>query len=354
MRLELEKKQKKSDKQNTLHTYDGRLRLRESDEESSVVDSGVMNTRLINYNPANNILYPTTAMQSSSSSSSIAMNSLDGHQIATTNSHYSSNELDDTSRTCSVVSMSETPLDLHYAFRNDYSVDPTQSNYSLMYSNASYFSNNTTAPFVDFNAMGISTQSSLIPTYSSYSTTIPYNGLMNALQTPPTIAHSANDGVSSCSNYITSGANDCLPNGTLFETDDFLNINPSAASNSKENKIIDQFNGKYNEYVNDTSKLLDVTSVSSVDLNCLLNDDNLTVHQIDTVPSTATNGSGTVQSVPSATTTSTESHAYMRFESDYANKLNASHNYSLSNVSSATEIDDKSNDIFQKDSVHTT
>lgn len=346
MRLELEKKQKKSDKQNTLHTYDGRLRLRESDEEGSVVDSVGMNTRLINYNPANNILYPTTTMQTSSS---VTMNSMDGHQIATTNSHYSSNDLDDTSRNCGVSSITETPLDLHYAFRNDYTVDPTQSSYSLMYSNANFFSNNATASFVDFNAMGISNQSSLIPSYSNYSTTIPYNGLMNTVQT--STAHTTNDGISSCSNYITSGANDCLQNGALFDnhvTEDFLNINQSATSNSKEIKTsIDQLSGKYNDYVNDSSKLLDVTSVSSVDLNSLLSDENLTGHQLDAVPST--NGSDTIQSV------STESLGFMRFESDYANKLNASHNYSLSNESSATDVtDDKTNDLFQKDSVHTT
>lgn len=358
MRLELEKKQKKSDKQNTLHTYDGRLRLRESDEESSVVDSGSMNTRLINYNPANNILYPTTTMQSTSG---VAM---DGHQIATTsNTHYSSNEMDDASRNC--ASLTETPLDLHYAFRNDYSVDP-QANYSLMYSSAGYYSNSTPTSFVDFNAMGISNQSSLMPSYSNYSTNIPYNGLMNAVQTPTTVTIATNDGVSPCASYIASGANnDCVHNGSLFNVaDDFLNINPPLnpatstptnskdSKDSKDSKTVDQFSGKYNDFVNDTSKLLDVTSVSAVDLNCLLNDENLAGHQIVAVPSTTNNETGAES--PSSAATSTESHAYMRFESDFANKLNANHNYSLSSESSASTPDDKSNELFQKDSVLTT
>lgn len=343
MRLELEKKQKKSDKQNTLHTYDGRLRLRESDEEGSVVDSGGMNTRLITYNPANNILYPTTTMQSTSG---VAMNS-----------HYTANEIDDTSRNCAVTSMAETPLDLHYAFRNDYSVDPTQSNYSLMYPNTSYYSSSTPTTFTDFNAMGISNQSSLIPSYSTYSNNIPYNSLMGTVQTPATLPIATNDAVSSCSSYISSGGatNDCVQNGSLFDnhvTEDFLSINQTASS-SKDNKT-DQFSGKYNDFVNDSSKLLDVTSVSAVDLNCLLNDENIAGHTIDhPVPSSTTNG--TV-----GASTSTESHgSYMRFESDYANKLNATHNYSLSNESSsgagnAVIVDDKSNELFQKDSVLTT
>lgn len=339
MRLELEKKQKKSDKQNTLHTYDGRLRLRDSDEENSVVDSGGMNTRLINYNPANNILYPTTTMQSSG----MAMNSMV--------------EPDDTSRNCATASLAESPLDLHYAFRNDYSVDPTQANYSLMYPTSGYYSNSATATFVDFNAMGISNQASIIPSYTNYSTNIPYNGLMNTVQTPttpntPLIAPS--DGVSSCSSYITSGANnDCVHNGLIFDghvTDDFL------STSSKETKAVDHYGGKFDEYGNDANKLLDVTSVSADELNCLLNDEHLTGHQIEEpVPSTSnTNGTGAVDSVPN-TDTSTDSHAYhMRFESDYANKLNATHNYSLSNESSSTTIDDKSNELFQKDSVLTT
>lgn len=331
MRLELEKKQKKSDKQNTLQTYDGRLRLRDSDEENSVVDSGGMNTRLINYNPANNILYPTTTMQSTG----IAMSSLV--------------ESDDTSRNCATGSLAESPLDLHYAFRNDYSVDSTAANYSLMYPSANYYSNNAAATFVDFNAMGISNQASIIPSYSSYSTNIPYMNTVQTPTTPTTPLIQPNDGVTTCSGYLTSGANH---NGSIFDSHvtevDFLN------SSSKETKSVDHFGGKYNEYVNDTNKLLDVTSVSADELNSLLNDDHLSAHQIDpTVPSTSnTNGTDTVDSAPNAADTSSE-HAYMRFESDYANKLNATHNYSLSNDSNTT-IDDKSNDLFQKDSVLTT
>lgn len=79
MKLELEKTQKKSDKQNTLHTYDGRLLLRDSDEE--VVDSpGAMNTRLISYNPANNILYSSaaTAVAAMQSGPGTAINATSG------------------------------------------------------------------------------------------------------------------------------------------------------------------------------------------------------------------------------------------------------------------------------------
>lgn len=331
MRLELEKKQKKSDKQNTLHTYDGRLRLRDSDEENSVVDSGSMNTRLINYNPANNILYPTTVLQSSG----LAMNSLV--------------ETDDSSRNCTTASLAEPPLDLHYAFRNDYSVDPTQSNYSLMYPSTNYYSTNTTPTFVDFNALGISNQASIIPSYTNYSTNIPYNGLMNTVQTPTTpntpLLTTNADGLSSCSTYITSGANDdCIFDSHV--SDDF------SSSTTKETKTIDHFDEKFSDYETDANKLLDVTSVSADELNSLLNDEHLSTHQIEQpVPSTSnTNGIGAVDSVPNADT-STDSHGYMRFESDYANKLNATHNYSLT---SNTTIDDKTNELFQNDSVLTT
>lgn len=339
MRLELEKKQKKSDKQNTLHTYDGRLRLRESDEENSIMDSGGMNTRLMNYNSTNNTIYKTTAMQSTSGSA------IDGHQIATTSTHYSSNEIDDTSRNC--VSMNETPLDLHYAFRNDYSVDPLP-NYSLIYSNTGYYSNSAPAPFVDFNAM---------PSYSNYSTSIPYNGLMNSVHTPTTVTIPLNDVVSPCSSYLEGGANnDCVHNGTLFNhiDEDFLSVNQAknATINSKGSKSIDESSGKYNEYMNDTSKLLDVTSMSAANLNCLLNDENVTDHARIAVQST-NNETSALNAIPNTASTSSESHAYMRFESDFANKLNENQNYSPSNESNAAE-DDKSNEPFQKDLVLTT
>lgn len=336
MRLELEKKQKKSDKQNSLHTYDGRLRLRDSDEE--VVDSsGAMNTRLISYNPANNILYPSTAMQSAPG---MAINSMVG-------------ESDDASRNCGTGALVESPLDLHYAFRNDYSVDSTQANYSLIYPSSGYYTTNqSTAPYVDFNAMGISNQtSSLLPSYSNYSTNIPYNGLMNTVQTPiPQMP--PNTG----SSYITSP----IHNGSIFDshvTEDFLNINQSSSttnsgSNKGATKAVDHFDGKFNEYVNDANKLLDVTSVSADELNCLLNDENLSEHQIQAVPSQNNTIIGTADN-------STESNAYLRFESDYANKLNAGHNYGHTNersptVGTASTNDDKSNELFQKNSVLTT
>lgn len=355
MRLELEKKiNKKSDKQNTLHTYDGRLRLRDSDEE--VVDSpGAMNTRLINYNPANNILYPSAVAMQSTAAPGMAINSMVGDGS------------DDASRNCGTGSLAESPLDLHYAFRNDYSVDPTHTNYSLIFPNSGYYTTNqTTAPYVDFNAMGIQNQtSSLLPSYTNYSTNIPYNGIMNTVQTSTTQIPNTNNG----SGYIASSVNtDCVPNGLIFDShvsDDFLNnINQtssttttnSSGSNRGTNKAANTFDGKFNEYVNDTNKLLDDTSVSADELNCLLNDDNLSA-----VPSQNTAMiNGTVDN-------STDSHAYLRFESDYANKLNANHNYGHSNETSAgtavaaaaetaasSNNDDKSNELFQKNSVLTT
>lgn len=349
MRLELEKK--KSDKKNSLHTYDGRLRLRDSDEE--VVDSsGAMNTRLINYNPANNILYPSTVMQSTASG--MAINSMVGDGS------------DDASRNCGTGSLVESPLDLHYAFRNDYSVDPTHTNYSLIFPSSGYYTNQSAAaaaPYVDFNAMSIPNQtSSLLPSYSNYATNIPYNGLMSTAQTSTTqMPTNASNG----SSYITSPLNtDCVHNGSIFDShvaEDFLNnINQSSSTTnssiagSKGTNKTNNFDGKFNEYVNDTSKLLDVTSVSADELNCLLNDENLSGgHQMQAaVPSQNNTISGTADS-------STESHAYLRFESDYANKLNANHSYGHSHEKSATAAasgaastnDDKSNELFQKNSV---
>lgn len=353
MRLDLERKsQKKSDKQNTLHTYDGRLRLRDSDEE--VVDSpGAMNTRLISYNPANNILYPSAAAMQSTAPG-MAINAMVG------------DGLDDASH-CGTGSMVESPLDLHYAFRNDYSVDPTPTNYSLMYPNSGYYTTNqSTAPYVDFNAMGIPNQtSSLLPSYSNYSTNIPYNGLMNTVQpsTPTTPLPTANNS----SSYLST------PVHTIFDghvTEDFLNnINQSSSSSttnsggssaSKGTNKANHFDGKFSEYVNDTNKLLDVTSVTADDLNCFvelnrLTDDDLSAgHHIQTV-------------VPSQNNTlnglADNSHAYLRFESDYANKLHADHTYgqlsetapptATSTAGTAASNDDKSNELFQKNSVLT-
>lgn len=366
MRLELERKsQKKSDKQNTLHTYDGRLRLRDSDEE--VVDSpGAMNTRLISYNPANNILYPSAAaMQSTASAPGMAINAMVGDGS------------DDGSRNCGTATMVESPLDLHYAFRNDYSVDPTHTNYSLMYPNSGYYTTNqSTAPYVDFNAMGIPNQtSSLLPSYSNYSTNIPYNGLMNAVQpsTPTTPIPTASNG----SSYIPNPVNtDCVHNGSIFDghvSEDFLNnmsqsssstANNGGSNANKETNKANDFDGKFSEYVNDTNKLLDVASVTADDLNCFVELNRLTDEDLSAAPSQSNN------SLNGAADSSAGSHAYLRFESDYANKLNADHNYGQLCEPSATTtatapttatstappstIDDKSNELFQKNSVLTT
>lgn len=361
MRLDLERKsQKKSDKQNTLHTYDGRLRLRDSDEE--VVDSPGAMPRLISYNPANNILYPSAATMQSTVPG-LAINPMVGDGS------------DDASHCGTMV---ESPLDLHYAFRNDYSVDPTHTNYSLIYPNSGYYTTNqSTAPYVDFNAMGISNQtSSLLPSYSNYSTNIPYNGLMQP-STPTTPMPTAlNNGSSYLSSPVST---DCAHNGSIFDghvTEDFLsNINPSSSSTtnsggsnaSKGTNKANHFDGKFSEYLNDTNKLLDVTSVTSDDLNCfvelnrLTDEDLSTGHHIQTaVPSQSNTLNGTADN-------STDSHTYLRFESDYANKLHADHTYGQLSSSAdvaataastaetaASTNDDKSNELFQKNSVLTT
>lgn len=328
MRLELEKKQKKSDKQNTLHTYDGRLRLRECDDDTTVVDSAGMNNRLHSYNATNNI-YPVA------SSTGVAGNSMD-NATTTVNSH----ETENTSRNSS---MAESPLDLHYAFRNDYTIDGAQNNYSLVFPSPSYYSNSAAPTYVDFNALTVSNQSSIIPSYSNYpnySTPNSYNGLIGSGQ-PST----ATDKLSSCSNY---GAPDTggVHSGSIYDniaTESYL----SSASNSKETKVSDQFNGKYTEYLHDPIKLLDVSS----DLNCLLNDDNLSPHPIDpALLPNSTNGNCAIDALPDAATSS-EPLSYMRFESEFANKLNAANKYSLTDESSG--VVDKS-ELFQKDSVLTT
>lgn len=271
----------------------------------------------------------------------------------------------DASRNCGSGSLVESPLDLHYAFRNDYTADATSvNNYSLIYPNSGYY---TTSPnpasYVDFNAMGLPNQTTpLLPNYSNYSPNIPYNGLMNTVQTPttpipPTI---------------------CAHNGSIFDghvTDDFLTIqHPSSdtpnanISKTPATRALDNFDAKFNEYVNDANKLLDVASVSADELNCLLNDENLSTHQMQaTVPSPVNNG-GCINGTGSVQPNATDSHAFLRFESDYANKLNANHSYGSSHstesrpttrtttaTTTATAAnDDKSNDLFQKNSVLTT
>lgn len=351
MRLELEKKQKKSDKQNALHTYDGRLRLPESDEDNSVVDSIDMNNqssrigRLVSYNPANNILFPTTtALQSNS-----LMHSIDTH------SHY-----DNASRNCA-TSLAEPQLDLHYAYRSDYSVDltpsdSTQPNYPLIYSGSNYYRSTAAAEFDDFTNINPATPTTLLSdAYTNYPATNAYD-----VSTAPTAASVDNN----VSTYITNGANDdcVLLNGSLFESNhtssDLLStgsicvINQSATTPQNHDKTtVEQLRAKYDDY--DSNKILDV---SANDLNSLLGDDNLqTQHISNQVPS-----HGSIHQNPSENVNqSNGDETYTKFESDYANKLSAVHNYGVPNGSQSNTMEnrrcanDESNELFQKDSVLT-
>lgn len=201
MRLELEKKQRKSEKQNVLNTYDGRLRLRDSDDDnSSIVADHHLHTQqqpflphhtglgigqLVNYNnPSNSIIYP--ASMSTVTSGGIG-DMVDGHMHCNNNSDFGT-----TSSTVlrnipnGIISMPESPLDLHYAFRNDYQVDIStaqdQSTPSFtMYNNPSYFSSATgTTNFTDYSSLNSTTQPNEIASnYGAYSTNLSYTGLMS-------------------------------------------------------------------------------------------------------------------------------------------------------------------------------
>lgn len=156
MRLELEKKQKKTDKQNTLHTYDGRLRLPDSEENGDAVDSSnaidpsnKVNPMVV-YNPTNTIIYPPPPAATVMHSTNI------GH-IATGAPH---NQFDDTSRNIGTP-IARPSIDLHYAYRNDYSievapsptVDASQPNYPLLYANSAYYRHPCAASFDDYLSM---------------------------------------------------------------------------------------------------------------------------------------------------------------------------------------------------------
>lgn len=361
MRLEMEKKQKKSDKQNTLNTYDGRLRLRESDDDA--VDSPNMNShqssslgRLITYNPSNNLLYPTASNQSSSGVVSA--------HLSGSNNPYGSS--DDPSRNCS-TSLAVSPLDLHYEFRNDYAVDMTpsdintQSSYPTLYASSSYYP--TTSAF-DFSAMNASNQSSIIPSFSAYSTNIPYNGLLNSTASSSCSVDGASSTSSSLHQY-NSASSDCVNlNGSLFDSQDDLlptlsSHHQSTAHDPKANKSIEQYSEKFSEYEVDSNKLLDV---AAADLNCLLSENNLSTPQIDQVPSSTGNND---DNVSNSENVSTATESYVKYQSDYANKLHMAQNYELStdaqtksnheiaenHYTNSTINVDKSSDIFEKDPV---
>lgn len=204
MRLELEKKQKKSEKQNVLNSYDGRLRLRDSDDDNSsvVVDhhlhsqlqqppfhqhhTGLGLGQLVNYNPSNSVIYH--ASMSTVTNSGIG-DMVDGHHLHCNNN--SDFGIGTTSTTAlrstpnGIISMPDSPLDLHYAFRNDYQVDiSTVQDQSTpgftMYNNPSYFSSPSgTVNFNDYSSLSSITQPNDASNYAAYSTNLSYSGLMS-------------------------------------------------------------------------------------------------------------------------------------------------------------------------------
>lgn len=201
MRLELEKKQKKSEKQNVLNSYDGRLRLRDSDDDnSSIVADQHLNSQqhsqshlqhhtslglgqLVNYNPSNSIIYPASMSTVTSSIGDM----VDGHMHCNNNSDFgTTSPTAHRSASNGIISMPESPLDLHYAFRNDYQVDIStvqdQTTPSFtMYSNPSYFSSTSgTTNFTDYSSLSSTTLSNEVsPNYVAYSTNLSYSGLMS-------------------------------------------------------------------------------------------------------------------------------------------------------------------------------
>lgn len=202
MRLELEKKQKKSEKQNVLNSYDGRLRLRDSDDDNSSIvadhhlhsqqqqqqshlqhHTGLGLGQLVNYNPANSVIYPA----SMSTVTSTIGDMVDGHLHCNNNSDFGTISTTAQRNTANgIISMPESPLDLHFAFRNDYQVDIStvqdQSAPSFtMYSNPSYFSPTSGATnFTDYSSLSPTTQPNEIASnYADYSTNLSYSGLMS-------------------------------------------------------------------------------------------------------------------------------------------------------------------------------
>lgn len=210
MRLEMEKKQKKSDKQNSLNTYDGRLRLRDSDDDCSSMPntSGVTQHRqslghLVNYNSSDTIYSMSTVTTNGTENDPVDNN------YGTNRSHSNQND----------EQLTDNPLDLHYAFRNDYQIDITNaqdqstSNYSI-YGNSNYFTSTTSVPFDDFTGLAQSSQPPEITTpYTNYS-----NNIFNGILTSPT--NDLIDNVAASCSYVNTYTNDSQEVGitnSLFE-----------------------------------------------------------------------------------------------------------------------------------------
>lgn len=288
MRLELEKKQKKSDKHNSLNTYDGRLRLRDSDDDSTTVDSpNVIAShhqpslgQLVTYSPSNNIIYPATMSTPNNS----LTDTVDGH------SSYNTNDTNNISRNCGVT---ESTLDLHYAFRNDYQMDMVdqdrQAPSYTMYSNSSYFASTSSATaFDDFTNINATSQSDILPNYSNYSAAIPYAGLLGNITN---CSGDVLDGVTeTCSNYINEYSlenHEININSALFDgSHDDLNELPSLSTPTVSNLNMQSIDTKdlqttrksiiNSEYECNSKKIID----SATDLNALLDENGRSVQTI--------------------------------------------------------------------------
>lgn len=171
MRLELEKKQKKADEHNTLNSYDGRLRLRENGIDA--IDSALTPSQHPSHPPSDlnqvpsytshNMLYSVTPVPCTDIAEGTCRTSFNAGVVA--------------------PSLTESTLDLHYAYRNDYNVNASpltppaasQSNF-MMYSSSPYFGATSNSTYNDY---GLDTTNysagphTLLPSYPSFSPTTP-------------------------------------------------------------------------------------------------------------------------------------------------------------------------------------
>lgn len=190
MRLELEKKQKKADEHNTLNSYDGRLRLRENGIDA--IDSSLTPSQHPSRPPSDLSQVPSYTSHNMLYSATPApcVDIVEGP----CRTNFSAGVV--------APSLSESTLDLHYAYRNDYNVNtspltppaPSQSNY-LMYSSSPYFGAASNSTYNDYGLDSTSYSAgphTLLPSYPSFSpTTPPY-------MVPPLEGAGINDIMGSC------------------------------------------------------------------------------------------------------------------------------------------------------------
>lgn len=312
MRLELEKKQKKCDKQNTLQSYDGRLRLRESDEESnSTVNTTIIHNksslgRLVNYSPANNILYPTSTIQSSSS---VIINPIDSQHS------YSSSMLDDPNRINCIGKLGESSFDLQYEYRSEYVVDlpssdSTHSSFSLIYPSTSYYSPDTGSSFPEYTANKISLQ----PSFPIYSSAVPYDSQINGNSLQLSVTANVSDTSENSSkglSYVASTTGEHCNNS-------YYNSNQSVGSTPIQTiQCIHQSGSNYESIPKFHSE---ASVMEKSDASAFLSNDQLpTLIDVDS--------RGDLNDASIATVISGNTSKFPKYASDFANKL--SHSYHL-------------------------